>query len=228
MKKSYLAKETLLWSKNFDNINLKIISDTKEFNIKLNKENIPHLLGLQYINRRKRQETGIELYNKVIGENLSDEEIYSNINKYHSKTDLINVRNRIETLKNFLENLDKARIVEQTNEKTSIKSRFLVIDTKDNTTMHLGILETENLDIFTDFEVKRNILETYVVQNNDKFYKDTSINEPIKSIEKYEEDFEKWREFSFDIEKDKELEEKFLSEEKIKEEELELDEEIDF
>ena len=116
MKKSYLAKETLLWSKNFDNINLKIISDTKEFNIKLNKENIPHLLGLQYINRRKRQETGIELYNKVIGENLSDEEIYSNINKYHSKTDLINVRNRIETLKNFLENLDKARIVEQTNQ----------------------------------------------------------------------------------------------------------------
>ena len=80
--------------------------------------------------------------------------------------------------------------------------------------MHLGILETENLDIFTDFEVKRNILETYLVQNNDKFYKDTSINEPIKSIEKYEEDFEKWREFSFDIEKDKELEEKFLSEEK--------------
>lgn len=61
-----------------------------------------------------------------------------------------------------------------------------------------------------------------------RFYKDTSINEPIKSIEKYEEDFEKWREFSFDIEKDKELEEKFLSEEKIKEEELELDEEIDF
>lgn len=63
-EKSYLAKETLLWSKNFDNINLKITSDTKEFNIKLGKENIPHLLGLQYTYKYIKYKTGIDLYNE--------------------------------------------------------------------------------------------------------------------------------------------------------------------
>ncbi|MDY3050715.1 MAG: PBECR4 domain-containing protein [Parvimonas sp.] len=226
-EKSYLAKETLLWSKNFDNINLKITSETKEFNIKLGKENIPHLLGLQYINRYLKSQKGIELYNEVIKNDMSDEDIFKKVKKSHPKKDVVNVKNRIRTFKSFMENLENARIVEQTNPKTHIKSKFLVIDTKDNFTMHLGVLETGNLDVFTDFEVERNIFETYIVQNNDKFYKYTSIYEPIKSIEKYEENYQKWRKFSFNLEKDKELEEKFLIEEKEIIEETELEEEME-
>jgi len=43
------AKETIKWYEQFDNTNLVIKNNFKDINIKILKDNLPHLLGLHYM-----------------------------------------------------------------------------------------------------------------------------------------------------------------------------------
>ena len=45
----FKAKETIEWYEQFDNTNLIIKNNFKDINIKILKDNLPHLLGLHYM-----------------------------------------------------------------------------------------------------------------------------------------------------------------------------------
>ena len=54
---SYKVQETFEWFEQFNKIDIKIKGETKEFNIELENKNLPHLLGLQYINSPSMEES---------------------------------------------------------------------------------------------------------------------------------------------------------------------------
>lgn len=51
-------KNIIKWFENFDNKNIKIVGLENEFQIKLNINALPHLLGLHYINKNYRKTSG--------------------------------------------------------------------------------------------------------------------------------------------------------------------------
>ena len=74
----YKVQETFEWFEQFNKISIKIKGETKEFNIELENKNLPHLLGLQYINSTKNDVAmlkGRRLYNYIKFNKLSDEKI---------------------------------------------------------------------------------------------------------------------------------------------------------
>ena len=48
-EKTYKVQEIFDWYKKFENIDIKIQGNTKEFDIEIRDKYLPHLLGLQYI-----------------------------------------------------------------------------------------------------------------------------------------------------------------------------------
>ena len=179
------VQEIIKWWNKFNNMNIKISGIKKEFYLSLNKQILPHLLGLHYINSNKESLKGIRLYNHINKNRISDRELYSLIQK-HNPDYLDNVRDRITNFKAFMENLENGRIVEMTNPNTRIKSNFLIVQTENRHIMQLGIKDLGYEDVF----------ETFFVRQDDEYFKDTSLNEPIISIERYNENGE-LEKFSF-------------------------------
>lgn len=179
------VQEIIKWWNKFNNMNIKISGIKKEFYLSLNKQILPHLLGLHYINSNNESLKGIRLYNHIKKNRISDRELYSLIQK-HNPDYLDNMRDRITNFKAFMENLENGRIVEMTNPNTRIKSNFLIVQTENRHIMQLGIKDLGYEDVF----------ETFFVRQDDEYFKDTSLNEPIISIERYNENGE-LEKFSF-------------------------------
>lgn len=179
------VQEIIKWWNKFNNMNIKISGIKKEFYLSLSKQILPHLLGLHYINSNKESLKGIRLYNHIKKNRISDRELYSLIQK-HNPDYLDNVRDRITNFKAFMENLENGRIVEMTNSNTRIKSNYLIVQTEDNCIMQLGIKDIGYEDVF----------ETFFIRQDNDYFKNTSLNEPIISIEKYNENGE-LEKFSF-------------------------------
>ena len=173
------VQEIIKWWNKFNNMNIKISGIKKEFYLSLNKQILPHLLGLHYINSNKESLKGIRLYNHIKKNRISDRELYSLIQK-HNPDYLDNVRDRITNFKAFMENLETGRIVEMTNPNTRIKSNFLIVQSEDNYIMQIGIKNIGYEDVF----------ETFIVEKDDIYFKNTTINEPIISIQRYTENGE--------------------------------------
>lgn len=57
-EKTYKVQEIFDWYKKFENIDIKIQGNTKEFDIEIRNKYLPHLLGLQYINSNKNNIRG--------------------------------------------------------------------------------------------------------------------------------------------------------------------------
>jgi len=220
-EKTYKVQEIFDWYKKFENIEVKIKGITKEFDIEIRDRYLPHLLGLQYINSNNNSNIkGKRLYSYIKDNNLSDEEILKRVETNYSSKVKEEVSKRIETFQNFLKNLENGIIVEKTL-PTKMNVNYLIIQNKNNNFYHLGILSGDNGAILVDFESieekkEKDFLKTYFVEANKDYFKDTSIVEQIKSIERYDEKEKEYIPFSFDDEKNKSLLKEYYSEKKEK------------
>ena len=219
-EKTYKVQEILNWYKKFENIDIKIQGNTKEFDIEIRDKYLPHLLGLQYINSNDSNIRGKKLYSYIKDNNLSDQEILSRVEQNYGPGKRRDIYNRIETFPDFLKNLEEGIIVEKTLD-TKMNVNYLIIQNKDDEFYHLGILSGSNGALLVEFENiedkrEKDFLKTYFVEANKDYFKDTSIVEQIKSIERYDEKEKEYMPFSFDDEKNKSLLKEYYSEKKEK------------
>ena len=219
-ERTYKVQEILNWYKKFENIDIKIQGNTKEFDIEIRDKYLPHLLGLQYINSNDSNIRGKRLYSYIKDNNLSDQEILSRVEQNYGPRKRRDIYNRIETFPDFLKNLEEGIIVEKTLD-TKMNVNYLIIQNKDDEFYHLGILSGSNGALLVEFENiedkrEKDFLKTYFVEANKDYFKDTSIVEQIKSIERYDEKEKEYIPFSFDDEKNKSLLKEYYSEKKEK------------
>ena len=213
----FKVKETIKWYDQFDNTNLIIRNNFKDINIKILKDNLPHLLGLHYMYPGNKIPSARIIAEEIRTKNISDEEILKNVKKYNPNM-LKSVKNRVNTFKEFLENFENGVILENTN----INSTLFVIKTKDKKIMHLGIKEISGVTMLENYsemnqEEMRGIFETYFLRNNDKFTQNSKIHENITRISRYDEKEKQYISFSFDEEKNKKSLQQYYSEkEKLK------------
>ena len=125
---TYNIQNTLKSLEKYNEMNLLIQSETKDFDIIFANKYNPHLLGLSYITERKDM-NGIKLYNYIFDNNLSDQEILNRIEKNHGSAMKENVINRVETFPDFLKNLEEGIIVEKTLD-TKMNVNYLIIQEK--------------------------------------------------------------------------------------------------
>ena len=220
-EKTYKVQEIFKWFDNFDDTDIHIKGETKEFDIELRNKYLPHLLGLQYINPNNNGVKVRGLYSYIRDNYLSDQEILTRVEKYYSIGKRENVENRINSLPNFLKNLENGIITEKTF-KSEMGVNYLIIQSSEGNFYHLGILSSSNGAMLVDFENiedtrEKDLLKTYFVENNKDYFKDSKIFELINSIEKYDEKSKKYIPFSFDEEKNKKLLEEYHSKTKEKE-----------
>ena len=209
----FKAKETIKWYEQFDNTNLIIKNNFKDINIKILKDNLPHLLGLHYMYSGNKIPPARVIAEEIKAKNISDEEIFKNVKK-HNPNMLKSVKNRVRTFKEFLENFENGIILENTKEDTNINSTLFVIKTKDKKIMHLGIKEISGvimLENYSEMNQKemRGIFETYFLRNNDKFTPNSKIHESITEISRYDEKLKEYLPFSFDNQRNQELLKKY-------------------
>ena len=115
----FKVKETIKWYDQFDNTNLIIRNNFKDINIKILKDNLPHLLGLHYMYPGNKIPPARIIAEEIRTKNISDEEILKNVKKYNPNM-LKSVKNRVNTFKEFLENFENGVILENTKENTNI------------------------------------------------------------------------------------------------------------
>ena len=153
---------------------------------------------MQYAYKNPTNVRGKNILRQIEKENYSDSDILKNI-EINNPDRLDSVKDRVKYFKAFMENLEQSNVVEMTNPKTRLKSNYLMIQIDDNTVMQLGIKNLDYEDVF----------ETFIIEKDNLYFKDTTINEKVISIEKYNEDGE-LETFSFkensDIEKENEYE----------------------
>ena len=219
-EKTYKVQEILNWYKKFENIDIKIQGNTKEFDIEIRDKYLPHLLGLQYINSNDSNIRGKKLYSYIKDNNLSDQEILSRVEQNYGPGKRRDIYNRVETFPEFLKNLEEGIIVEKTLD-SKMNVNYLIIQNKDDEFYHLGILSGSNGALLVEFENiedkrEKDFLKTYFVEANKDYFKDTSIVEQIKSIERYDEKEKEYMPFSFDDEKNKSLLKEYYSKKKEK------------
>lgn len=79
----FKTKETIKWYEQFDNINLIIKNNFKDINIKILKDNLPHLLGLHYMYSGNKIPPARVIAEEIKTKNISDEEIFKNVKKHN-------------------------------------------------------------------------------------------------------------------------------------------------
>ena len=180
-KKSYEIQNLIRYFKRFNKEVIKIEGETKEFNLVLLNGNFAHLMGLHYMYKEPNEVYG----GKVIGDieklKLSDQDIYSRIETNNIKI-LDKVKDRIESIKYILENLEKTT----NTDNSDLKSNYLMIKMKDNKYLQLGVVHLEG---HSDY------FETYLINNDNYHFKDTVIEEGVKGI--WRETEEGYEPFSF-------------------------------
>ena len=179
-------KNIIKWFEEFDNKNIKIIGIDNEFQIKLNINALPHLLGLHYINKNYRKISGRDLLSYLKRAEVSDDEVFKKI-EINNKNQFMRVQARINNFVPFLKNLQNSTIFEMTNKNTNIKSNFLGVDLDNSNYRMLGIVSTPY----------DNYLETFLIQDNDLYFRNSKIEDPVISITEILEDG-KEKLFSFD------------------------------
>lgn len=127
---TYNIQNTLKSLEKYNEMNLLIQSETKDFDIIFANKYNPHLLGLSYITERKDM-NGIKLYNYIFDNNLSDQEILNRVEQNYGPGKRKDISNRIETFPEFLKNLEEGIIVEKTLD-TKMNVNYLIIQNKDD------------------------------------------------------------------------------------------------
>ena len=114
---------------------------------------------------------------------------------------------RATSVKGFLENLENASLVDYNPSSRSTSTmkfeKALAIPTRHGSVQVLGIGERNDSPY----------LETFLPERRLKQMEGVSFKNRVEKIEVFEKDFNKYREFSFDAEKDSVLREKFVANE---------------
>lgn len=210
---TYKVQEILSKVNKFNNSNINIKSKTIEFSIKLSKENIPHLLGLHYMEKKEDKVPAYRKINYIFNENISDQDILNKVKQNSGFSQMKRVENRINSFEDFMNNLEKGIIVEKTLKKGNMAVNYLVVQSKNDDFYHLGILAGNNGAILEEFnesnEIEKSFFRTYFIEDNIDYFVETKIMEEITSISKYNEDLEEYIPFSFDEDKNKALIEEY-------------------
>ena len=181
---NHKIKDIMDWWSQFNKTHLLISTTNNKFNIEIKTSILPHLLGLQYTLEENQLIKGLDLF--YFCYNKSDEEIFGLV-RNNNVTMLQSISDRVDTFRYFMENLESGELVENTKVGTSINSQHFIIENKDNKILHLGLLSVSGENTLIEYTVIDKKLETYILANNDKYYKDSLIRERIISIEKYNE-----------------------------------------
>ena len=184
MQETYRIKNIMDWWKHFNNIDIEVKTESSLLFIKLNDELLPHLLGLQYINRKRGTYIGRRLYNYCYGK--SDRELFELV-KQNNLQMLQSVSDRVDTFQYFMEHLQEGMLVENTKEGTAIRSQHFIVEYENNKILHLGLLNVAGEDALVDYGVIDKKLETYIIAKDNKYFSKTHQIEKIQSIEKYNE-----------------------------------------
>lgn len=168
---SYYVNDLYKWFSQFDSRTIKIKGESTNFEVELNKKSLLHLIGVHYISKNSKHLRGSDLINKVIKTDYDDQKIADLISKNNPQM-VGSFRSRLNNLKPFLEDLENARIVEMTKSNTKLKSDYLALQTKNNRVLLLALGSNYYEDYF----------ETFIVRQDDLYFKNTTINEPVKSI----------------------------------------------
>ena len=206
MQETYRIKNIMDWWKQFNNIDIEVKTESSLLFIKLNDELLPHLLGLQYVNRKRGSYIGRRLYNYCYGK--SDRELFELV-KQNNLHMLQSVSDRVDTFQYFMEHLQDGKLVENTKEGTAIRSQHFIVEYEDNKILHLGLLNVGGEDALVDYGVIDKKLETYIIAKDNKYFSKTSQIENIQSIEKYNEQGE-LEPFSFCPEESKKIEKEIV------------------
>lgn len=188
---SYYVNDLYKWFSKFNNKTLKIKGEELNFEIELNKKSLLHLIGVHYISKNSKYLRGSDLIKKVIGGNYNDQKIIEQISRNNPQM-VDSFKTRLSNLKPFLENLENARLVEVTKSNTKLKSNYLALQSRDKDFLLLGLASNDYEDYF----------ETFIIENSNSYFKNTTINEPVKSITEILDDGTEVP-FSFDEEKQK-------------------------
>lgn len=172
-EKTYKVQDLFEWYKKFENMDIKIQGNTKEFDIEIRDKYLPHLLGLQYINSNNNIIKGKRLYSYIKDNNLSDQEILSRVEQNYGPGKRKDISNRIETFPEFLKNLEKGIIVEKTLD-TKMNVNYLIIQNKDNEFYHLGIDIAEPIKSIERYDEKEKIYVPFSFdkEKNEKLLKE--------------------------------------------------------
>ncbi|WP_064608987.1 PBECR4 domain-containing protein [Streptobacillus moniliformis] len=204
MKETYKAIETIEYFSQFNKEDIQINSKNKQFNISFNRNGLPHLLGLQYIKEYTTNFNATTFLKEIRENKISDKDILDRVEKYHGEKQRINVENRINTFSDFMKNMEKGFVVKKTLE-SKMNVNYLVIQSEDNTFKHLGILSGNTgtlIETYDELDVEDlSILKTYFIEHNDDYYKNTDIIEPIENLKIYDDKLDTYINFSFDIDK---------------------------
>lgn len=179
-------QDILNWYNEYNDTDLVIKTQTKNFYININNRQLPHLLGLQYATEMSLR--GYRLYD--FAKTKTDEEIYDLISENHPDM-LKSVQERVDTFKYFMEHLEKGIVYQNMKSSSNIKSDEFIIETKNHRIMHLGLIDIGGESVFNNFEIEnaeiRN-LETYFSRKDERYFQNSPIREKIISIERYTED----------------------------------------
>ncbi len=212
--KTYKVLEIIEKFKKYHDKSIKIIGEKKEFNINFNIKGVPHLLGLQYMNKSKNNSAfgANERFKFCLKNKIDDAQIINKIEENFGKVQAENVKNRINTFGYFMDNLEHGFIVNKTLDSNMTVSHLIIQD-KNNEIMHLGILSGNNGGFLEDFEDEKtkDILKSYFVEDNMDYFIKSKIIEEIKDIRIYDEILEDFLPLSFNEEKNKNLIEKFFN-----------------
>lgn len=184
---NYIKSAIKLFEKH-DSEKISIISKSQKYEIDMTVFQLPHLLGIHYINTHNNKQNAGGLIRYVKSKKVKDNTVTNRIRQTRpSKYE--DVRLRINNLEQFFYNIEKSCIKEVTHEDTSIKSHHTLSISNEDYIEQLGIGSTAEVEY----------LETFIVRKDDSYTKNSSINEPILSLSKYDKDYN-LKPFSFDEE----------------------------
>lgn len=168
---SHKVNDLYNWFSQFNDRAIKIKSNNLNFEVNLNKRSLLHLIGVHYIFKNPKFLRGSDLIKEVINKGYDDKKIIGLIAKNNPHM-VRSFKVRTKNLRPFLENLENARLVEMTKNNTKLKSNYLAMQSKDKDLLLLGLVRNDYEDYF----------ETFIIENSDSYFKNTTINEPVKSI----------------------------------------------
>lgn len=189
------------WFEQFNEKIIKIEGKNNTFLVKIHNNILPHLLGIQYVQTRHSKEMkGGVLLDFIKKNSRSDEEILKSIEIFNSEEKANEVQKRINSIKNFFENLEECIIVENTapKKKENIKSEFFLIYTTESSVLHLGLKKNLYTNNTNDF-----YLETFFERDNknnqidDFYFKNTSVFEKVTKISSYDKEKNDFETFTF-------------------------------
>lgn len=182
----YTLKEIALYFEHFNGYTLKVETNTISFKVKIDKNTLPHMLGLQhaYANKKdSREYKGKKGFEKLKNGKVTLEELKYNIkNNKKSKVSWKMIQRRIEYLPMFFNNIERRTRLKIISENKICRNSLL----RGKYAIFKPIYE-EKKTIFPmislkEIEDKKIVIETFIIEDNISFLGGLE-EETIKKIE---------------------------------------------